>query len=227
MKHSKRYNSITRPEGLHNAPEAITTIKKNSNCNFDETVDIHFDLNILKKHTIRDTVVFPHSFGKAPVVLVFAKGEKAEAARAAGAEHVGDDDLVQKISDGWLDFDVAVATPDMMKVIARIAKILGTKGLMPSPKAKTVTNDVAAAVQEIKSGRKEYRANEHGVINFAVGKVSMEDNKLIENFKILYNNILKKRPTDLKGDYIKSLYVSSTMGKSIKLDRKALFKLNK
>ena len=167
--------------------------------------------------------MYPHAFGVSPRVLVFAKGEKAEAAKAAGADHVGSDEVIEKIAGGWLEFDVAISTPDMMRNIAKIAKTLGTKGLMPNPKAKTVTDDVKGAVAAIKAGRREFRANNEGVINFPVGKASMDHLQIKENIKEFYDILLKKKPNDLKGDYIKSISLSSTMGKGIRLDRKNLF----
>lgn len=220
---SKRYKALKRVEVPQDVERAIELVRENATAKFDETVEICFNLNILKKHNIRDTVVYPHSFGASPRVLVFAKGEKAEAAKEAGAEHVGSDDIIEKIADGWFEFDVAIATPDMMKNIAKIARILGTRGLMPNPKAKTVTDDVKTAVGAIKAGRKEFRANNDGVINFPVGKVSMDESELKENIREFYQTLLKKKPNDLKGDYIKSVSLSSTMGKGIRLDRKNLF----
>ena len=223
MSKSKRYKALEAQGETNALNDAISFVKKNASAKFDETVEICFNLNLLKKHNIRDTVVFPHKFGVMPKVLVFTKGDKAEAAKEAGADYVGEDDLIEKIQGGWLDFDVAIATPDMMRSIAKIARILGTKGLMPNPKAKTVTDDVAGAVGQIKAGRREFRANNEGVINFAVGKASMEESALEENIKQFYDVLQKKKPTDLKGDYIKTIYLSSTMGKSVKLNRKTAF----
>lgn len=223
MFRSKRYKSL---EGERNVDagleEALEKVKGGAGAKFDETVDMSFNLNLLKKHTIRDTIVYPNGFGAQAKVLVFAKGEKAEAAKEAGADYVGAEDMVEKILGGWLDFDATVATPDMMRVIAKAARILGTKGLMPNPKAKTVTDDPAAAVKEIKGGRREFRANKEGIINFPVGKASMEVSQLSENVQSLYSAVMKKKPNDLKGDYIKSVFVSSTMGRSFRLNRKSL-----
>jgi large subunit ribosomal protein L1 len=224
MKHSKRFNAIEKNKEQVTVSEAAAIIKSGATCKFDETIDVSFDLNILKKHNIRDTVTFKNNFGKEKKVLVFAKGKKAEDAKGAGADFVGDDDLIQKISDGWLDFDATIATPDMMKSIAKIARVLGTRGLMPNPKAKTVTEDVAAAINEVKAGRREYRADGNGVINIAIGKASMDHQQVTENFQTLYHAINKKKPSDLKGDYIKSIYMTSTMGKAVKLNKKNLFK---
>lgn len=220
---SKRYTELKQLNDPQNIDQAIDIVKENATAKFDETIEVCFNLNILKKHNIRDTVIYPHSFGVSPRVLVFAKGEKAEEAKATGAEYVGSDDFIEKITGGWLEFDVAIATPDMMKNIAKVAKILGTKGLMPNPKTKTVTNDVKIAVEAIKAGRREFRANNEGVINFPVGKASMDKLSLRENIEEFYQTLIKKKPNDLKGDYIKSISLSSTMGKGVRLDRKNLF----
>ena len=222
-KRSKRYRLLNKEENILSIVDAVDFLKKEENsCKFDETVEVCFNLNLLKKHTIRDTISFIHSFGKTNKVLVFAKGSKAEEAKQAGADYVGADDLIEKINGGWLDCDVTVATPDMMKSVARIARVLGTKGLMPNPKAKTVTENVSQAVKELKAGRREFRANDDGVINFAVGKKSMETNQILGNINDFYSILLKKKPSDLKGDYIDSVYLTTTMGKSLQIDRKTM-----
>jgi large subunit ribosomal protein L1 len=220
-KHSKRFKALVAPAGTFTIEEAIVPVKKAANSKFDESIDVSICLKLEKKHTIRDTVTFPNSFGKSKKVLVFAKGKKAEDAKAAGADYVGDDDLIEKISGNWTDFDVAIATPDMMKSIAKVARVLGTKGLMPNPKAKTVTEDVLSAVKEIKAGRREFRADAAGIINFSIGKASMGEQALVDNFKALFDVVLKKKPSDLKGDYIRSIHVTSTMGRGVELNRKA------
>ena len=219
---SRRYEAIKQIKEQQNVEEAIEAVKKNATAKFDETIEISFNLNILKKHNIRGTVIYPHAFGALPKVLVFAKGEKANEATDVGADYVGADDLIEKIAGGWLDFEVAIATPEMMRSIAKIAKTLGTKGLMPNPKAKTVTEDIKEAVSAVKAGRREFRANNDGVVNFPVGKSSMEKTQLKENILEFYNTLIKKKPNDLKGDYIKSITLSSTMGKGICLDQKKL-----
>lgn len=224
MKRSKRYNSLEQIPADQDTASVVESVKKNCTCQFDETIDVAFNLNIEKKHTIRDIVVFPNPFGKEKRVLVFAKGDKAQEAKSAGADYVGDDDLVEKIAGGWLEFDVAVATPDMMKSISKVARTLGTKGLMPNPKTQTVTTDVGEAVKQIKAGRKEFRADSNGVINFGVGKSNMETEKIVENIKALGQAIKRKEPEDIKGEYFKSAYLTSTMGKSVKLDVKSLVK---
>ena len=222
-KRSKRYKSIEIVEGEKSIKDALSLIKNtDTKVKFDESVEISFNLNLEKKHTVRDTVVFPNSFGKSKTVLVFARGKKAEEAKSAGADFVGAEDLIEKIQGGWLGFEVAIATIDMMKVVAKVARILGGKGLMPNPKAKTVTDDVTAAVKAVKAGRREFRANGEGVVNFAVGKKSMNEEMLASNIKEFCGAITKKKPIDLKGDYISSVYLSTTMGRSIAVDRKQL-----
>ncbi len=221
---SKRFKSIEDSVAEHALDKAVEVLKTQNSVKFDESVDMSFNLNLLKKHVVRDTITFPHGFSKSKKVIVFAKGDKADEAKAAGADEVGGLELIEKISGGWLDFEVAIAAPDMMRDVAKIARILGTRGLMPSPKAKTVTSNIAEAVKAVKAGRKEYRANEHGILNFSVGKKSMDSKALIENALELFVNVLKKKPSDLKGDYIKSMHISSTMGKSVRLNRRSLAK---
>lgn len=223
-KKSKRYQGLEDFSGsLNNFKDAIVEVKKRATAKFDESIDISIHLNLQKKHTIRDVISFPHSFEKPRKVLVFAKDQKAEEAKAAGADYVGGADLIEKIQSGWLDFEVAIATPDMMKDITKVARILGGKGLMPNPKSRTVVDDVVAAVKEVRAGRKDFRANAEGVLNFTVGKKSMDDEHILQNAKEFYELVLKKKPSDLKGDYIHSIFLSSTMGKSIKLDKKLAF----
>lgn len=219
---SKRYKEIKAHDPVDNIQSAVECLKASAGAKFDESIDVSFNLNVLKKHTIRDVVVFPNAFGESPKVAVFAKDKKAEEAKQAGADHVGDDDLIEKIQSGWLDFKVAIATPDMMKSIAKVAKILGTKGLMPNPKTQTVTNDVKSAVEATKAGRREVRMNKEGVINFIVGKASMSTKALVENMEVLCEVIRGKKPVDLKGDYVRTIYMSSTMGKSVRINNKQL-----
>jgi len=202
--------------------EAIKILKEISYANFDETVEIAINLNILQKHTIRDTVVLPHGTGKSVRVLVFAKGDKAKEAEEAGADYVGDIDLIEKIKSGWLEFDVAVATPDMMKDVGKLGPILGRRGLMPNPKTQTVTNDIKGIVKELKRGRVEFRADKTKIIHLGVGKLSMEDEKIAENCRVLYETVLHKRPPDIKGEFIKSVYLSSTMSPGLKIDHKMI-----
>ena len=185
---------------------------------FDETVELSVKLNLKKGQSVRDTVVLPNQFAAEKRILVFAKGEKATEATQAGAAYVGDTDLVQKIQGGWLDFDVVVATPDMMKDVGRLGPVLGRRGIMPNPKTGTVTMDVAGAIKELKQGRVEFRNDKTGVIHLAVGKVSMAPEAVAENVRLVMGEIKKKRPSDTKGDFVKSVAVSSTMGPGVKVD---------
>jgi large subunit ribosomal protein L1 len=202
--------------------EAIGILKENSFTAFDESLEMVVNLNILQKHTIRDTVALPHGTGKQVRVLVFAKADKAGEAEEAQADYVGDTELIEKIKDGWFDFDVAVATPDMMKDVGKIGQVLGPRGLMPNPKAGTVTNDIGKTVTELKKGKVEFRADKTRIVHLAVGKLSMEEESLAENCRALFNGIMQKRPSDLKGEYIKSAYLSSSMGPGIKIDHREM-----
>lgn len=198
--------------------QAVGLVKDLSFAKFDETVELSVKCNLKKSQSVRDTVVLPNQFTAEKKVLVFAKGDKAEEAKEAGATYVGDSDLVEKIRGGWLDFDVAVATPDMMKDVGRLGPILGRRGLMPNPKTQTVTMDIKGALAELQKGRVEFRSDKTGVVHLAVGKVSMEPSAMVENIKIVMSEIQKKKPGDIKGDFIKSVAVSSTMGPGVKVD---------
>jgi large subunit ribosomal protein L1 len=225
MKRSKKYReAVKKYEKQEQYPldKAVQLVKELAFTKFDETVEVALKLNIKEKHSIRDTLVLPHRFGKEKRILVFAKGDKAEEAKKSGAVHVGDADLIEKIKGGWLEFDVAIATPDMMKDVGKLGPILGRRGLMPNPKTQTVTVDVKGAIQELQRGRVEFRADKTGVVHLAVGKVSMDADKLQENVKILLENIERKRPTDIKGEYIKSIALSSTMGPGVKVSAKEI-----
>jgi len=221
MKRGKKYvqarGQFDRQQ-LFPLEEGVATVKKLAYAKFDETVELSINLNIKKSQSVRDTVVLPHQFTAEKKVLVFAKGDKAQEAEEAGATYVGDADLVEKIKGGWLDFDVAVATPDMMKDVGRLGPILGRRGLMPNPKTQTVTFDIKGALAELKKGRVEFRSDKTGVIHLAVGKVSMEPSKVAENINIIMNEVEKKRPSDVKGDFVKTVTVSSTMGPGVKID---------
>lgn len=206
----------------YNIREAIALIKKVSYAKFDETFEACFNLKLEKKHSIRSTILLPNTFGKTKKVLVFAKGQKAEEAISAGADYAGDEEYIEKIKNGWLDFDACIATPDMMKEIGKIAKILGPKGLMPNPKTGTVTDNIANAVKEIKQGKLEYKADKTGVVHVVFAKKSMTEEQIYENFSQLYQDLLKKRPSDLKGNYILSVYISTTMSPSVKIDISSL-----
>ncbi len=218
MKRGKKYREATaKIDRLHAYPveEAVTLVKDVSFAKFDETIELSMNLNLKKSQTVRDTVVLPHQFTGEKRVLVFAKGDKAEEARQAGAAYVGDDDLIEKIKGGWLDFDVAVATPDMMKDVGRLGPILGRRGLMPNPKTQTVTMDVAAALAELQKGRVEFRSDKTGVVHLAVGKVSMEPSQVAENIRLIIDEVEKRRPAETKGTFVKSVAVSSSMGPGV------------
>ncbi len=224
MKRGKRYLEALKKvdrEALYEVNDALVLLKDVAFAKFDETVELSIKLNIKRSQSVRDTVVLPNQFSEEKKVLVFAKGEKAEEAREAGAAYVGDADLVEKIRGGWLDFDVAVATPDMMKDVGRLGPILGRRGLMPNPKTRTVTFDIKAALAELKKGRVEFRADKTGVIHLAIGKVSMDAGLVAENVNLVIKEILRKKPSDVKGDFVKSVALSSTMGPGVKLDAKA------
>ena len=205
----------------YEANEAVALAKEIDFAKFDATVEVSYNLNIdVKKadQQIRGAMVLPHGTGKTSRVVVIARGEKAREAEAAGADFVGEADLIQKISDGWLEFDVMVATPDMMGQVGRLGRVLGPKGLMPNPKTGTVTMDVTKAVNDIKAGQVTYRADKAGIVNVPIGKVSFEDNKLVENLKALHEQILRVKPAAAKGTYINNLTLSTTFGPGIKLD---------
>lgn len=206
----------------YDAVEALDLAIKAAKAKFDETVEVHVKLGVDSRHAdqqVRGAIVLPHGTGKAVKVLVFAKGAKAEEAEAAGADFVGEMELVSKIQgENWFDFDVVVATPDMMGVVGRLGKVLGPKGLMPSPKAGTVTMDVAKAVAEIKAGKIEYRLDKTNIIHCPIGKVSFGKEKLYDNFQALLGAIVKAKPSAAKGQYLRSVVVSSTMGPGIKLN---------
>lgn len=223
MKGSKKYRDALKQidsGALHTLERAVEVVKETAFAKFDETVEIALRLNVKAKHSIRDTLVLPHSFRAEKRVLVFAKGEKAQEAREAGAKFVGDMDLVQKIQEGWLDFDVAVATPDMMKDVGKLGPILGRRGLMPNPKTKTVTFDLKQALAELKKGRVEFRGDKTGVVHMPIGKVSMDKDKILENARVLIQEVERKRPPDVKGEYIKSIALASTMGPGVMVNPK-------
>ena len=202
--------------------DALGLVVKTATAKFDETVEIHVKLGVDSRHAdqqVRGAIVLPNGTGKTARVLVFAKGDKADAAREAGADYVGDMDMVEKIQkENWFDFDVVVASPDMMGVVGRLGKILGPKGLMPSPKAGTVTPDVAKAVKEVKAGKVEYRLDKTNIIHCPIGKVSFGADKLFENYSALIGAIIKAKPAAAKGQYIKSCVAASTMGPGVKMN---------
>jgi len=201
--------------------EAMPLIKKMATAKFDETVEVAMRLGVDPKHAdqmVRGTIVLPHGLGKSKKVCVIASGEKVKEAEQAGAEHVGGDDLVAKIQEGWLDFDALIATPDMMKSVGKLGKVLGPKGLMPNPKTGTVTFDLSKAVQEIKAGKVEFRVDKTAIIHTPVGKASFSAEKLIENARTLIHSVVKAKPAAAKGKYVRSISVSSTMGPGVSLD---------
>jgi large subunit ribosomal protein L1 len=201
--------------------EAIKLALEVKYAKFDETVDVSFNLGVDPKHAdqmLRGAVVLPHGTGKKVRVLVFAKGEKASEAEKAGADYVGAEDIVEKISGGWLDFDAVIATPDMMKVISKLGKVLGTRGMMPNPKVGTVTMDIEKAVKEHKSGRVEYRTEKNGIVHAIIGKASFGEQKLMENFKYVVAEINRIKPATAKGVYVQGITVSTSMGPGIKVD---------
>lgn len=224
MKRGKKYveaAKLIEREKQYEAAEAISIIKKIATAKFDETVEAHIRLGVDGRHAdqqVRGAVVLPHGTGKKVRVLVFAKGDKVAEAEAAGADHVGGEELIPKIqNDGWLDFDVVVATPDMMGVVGRLGKVLGPKGLMPNPKAGTVTMDVTKAINDIKAGKIEYRLDKANIIHCPIGKASFTEEKLTENFDALMDAIQKAKPGTLKGQYLKSVTVATTMGPGVRV----------
>ena len=225
MKHGKKYQDAAKAidrAALYEAPEAIALAKKVATAKFDETIEVHIRTGCDGRHAdqqIRGAVVLPNGTGKTVKVLVFAKGEKLNEAEAAGADFVGGDELIPKIqNDGWLDFDVVVATPDMMGVVGRLGKVLGPKGLMPNPKAGTVTMDVTKAIYDIKAGKNEYRLDKANIIHCPIGKASFTEEQLQQNFDALMDAIVKAKPSTLKGQYLKSISLAPTMGPGVKVN---------
>ena len=220
-KYTQAVEKIDRTK-LYDAPEALGLVAEIATAKFDETVEAHIKLGVDGRHAdqqVRGAIVLPHGTGKTKKVLVFAKGEKAAEAQAAGADFVGAEDLVQKIqSENWFDFDIVVATPDMMGVVGRLGRVLGPKGLMPNPKSGTVTFDVTKAIEEIKAGKVEYRLDKNNIVHVPVGKVSFGGEKLAENFATLMSAIVKAKPASAKGTYLRSITVASTMGPGVKIN---------
>ena len=225
MKRGKKYQDAVKAfdkKEQYDVADAISIVKKNATAKFDETIELHLRTGCDGRHAeqqIRGAVVLPHGTGKTVKVLVFAKGTKVDEAQAAGADFVGGEELIPKIqNEGWLDFDVVVATPDMMGVVGRLGRVLGPKGLMPNPKAGTVTMDVTKAVNDIKAGKIEYRLDKANIIHVPVGKVSFTEEQLNENFQTLINAIVKAKPAAAKGQYLKSVVIASTMGPGVKIN---------
>ncbi len=225
MKRSKKYQELMKQVDkmkLYESAEALALAKKTAAAKFDETIEVHIKTGCDGRHAdqqIRGAVVLPHGTGKTVKVLVFAKGAKLDEAQAAGADYVGGEELIPKIqNDGWLDFDVVVATPDMMGVVGRLGRVLGPKGLMPNPKAGTVTMDVTKAINDIKAGKIEYRLDKANIIHVPIGKASFTEEQLADNFQSLMDAIIKARPSAVKGQFIRSCAVASTMGPGIKIN---------
>ena len=225
MKHGKKYNEVAKlvdRSKLYDKEEAIALVKQTATAKFDETIEAHIRTGCDGRHAdqqIRGAVVLPHGTGKKVRILVFCRENKMEEAKAAGADYVGGEELIPRIqNEGWLDFDVVVATPDMMGVVGRLGRVLGPKGLMPNPKAGTVTMDLTKAVNEIKAGKIEYRLDKTNIIHVPVGKASFSEEQLTENFSALMEAIIKARPAAVKGQFLKSVTLTSTMGPGVKLN---------
>ncbi|MDA8226959.1 MAG: 50S ribosomal protein L1 [Desulfitobacterium hafniense] len=220
----KKYQEAVKAfdrNALYEPAEALSIVKKGASAKFDETVEIAFKLGVDTRHAdqqIRGAVVLPNGTGKTQTVLVFAKGDKAKEAEQAGADFVGAEDMIAKIEQGWFGFDVVVATPDMMGMVGKLGRTLGPKGLMPNPKTGTVTFDVTRAIKEIKAGKIEYRADKAGIIHAPIGKVSFDESKLLENYRVLAETLVKAKPAAAKGQYIRSVTVSSTMGPGVRIN---------
>ncbi len=223
MKHGKKYAEVAKlidKTNLYEPAEAIALVKKTATAKFDETVELNIRTGCDSRHAdqqIRGSVVLPAGTGKTVRVLVFARGAKADEATAAGADYVGAEELLPKIQGGWFDFDVVVATPDMMAVVGRLGKVLGPKGLMPNPKAGTLTMDVTKAINDIKAGQVEYRLDKANIIHITLGKVSFTEEQLMQNYEALMGAIVKAKPSTVKGQYLKSISVATTMGPGVKI----------
>ncbi len=225
MQHGKKYNNTLKKidqKKIYSIEEAVGLVKDNASAKFNESCDIAIRLGVDPKkadQAIRGTVALPHGIGKSVRVLVVAKSPKDADAKAAGADHAGFEEYIEKIKAGWADVDVIIATPDVMVELGKLGKILGPRGLMPNPKSGTVTMDVATAVKEVKAGKIEFRVDKAGVIHSTIGKVNFDKEKLVDNLKTFLNMIIKLKPATAKGQYVKSIFVSSTMGPSVQIDR--------
>ena len=233
MKKSKAYQEALKKfdrQHLYDPAEALQLVKEMSGTRFDETVEVHIKLGVDPRHAdqqVRGTVSLPHGTGKTRKVLVFAKGDKQKEADSAGADYVGAEELAEKIQAGWFDFDVAVATPDMMSVVGKLGKILGPRGLMPNPKAGTVTFDIERTINELKAGRIEYRVDKTAIIHVPIGRVSFEIDKLMDNLNSFAGALIKARPAAAKGQYMRSVTICSTMGPGVKINPQVLMAANK
>jgi len=226
-KAGKKYQASAKlvDKPAYTLQDAMPLVKKTAYAKFDETVELAMRLGVDPKHAdqmVRGTVVLPHGLGKSKRVVVIASGDKVREAREAGADEVGGDDIVQRIQGGWMEFDAVIATPDMMKSVGKLGKVLGPRGLMPNPKTGSVTQDVARAVKEVKAGKVEFRVDKTGIIHCPVGKVSFEPQRLAENAQALISSVLKAKPTTAKGRYVRSIVVSSTMGPGVPIDLDAV-----
>jgi large subunit ribosomal protein L1 len=220
MKHGKKYREAVKKIDAtrsYEIDEACSLVKEVKTAKFDETVEVHVRLNLKKSQSVRDTVVLPHQFRGEKKVLVFCKPDKEKEAMEAGAAFAGSDELIEKIKGGWMEFDIAVATPDMMKDVGKLGMVLGRRGLMPNPKTGTVTFDIKAAIAELKKGRTEFRTDKTGIIHIAVGKVSMEPSMIADNLKTLLGEINRKKPSDAKGEFVQSVYLAGTMSPSVRV----------
>jgi large subunit ribosomal protein L1 len=227
-KRRREIEAVYEKDRLYEPKEAIEVVKKVASSGFDETVEVHIRLGVNPKHAdqqVRSSVMLPEGTGKRVRVLVFAKGEKQKEAEEAGADVVGAEELVERIKKGFLDFDVAISTPDMMRFVGQIGKILGPRGLMPNPKSGTVTFNIASAVAETKAGRVEYRCDQYGIVHIPLGKISFDAERLYNNFSAFLDSVMKAKPAAAKGQYIKSVTLSSTMGPGIKVDPKSVRRL--
>ena len=223
MKHGKNYRAAAAKYDLtkkYDVPTAVKMVQDMKFAKFDETVEAHINLKLGKNATVRDTLVFPNQFKGEKKVLVFCKEDRVQEALSAGAAFAGSTEYIDKVKGGWLEFDIAVATPDMMKDVGRLGMVLGRKGLMPNPKTGTVTNDIAAAIGELKKGRTEYRADKTGIVHIAVGKVSMDAEKIAQNVDALIAEIERKKPSDASTDYIRTISISSSMGPGVWINHK-------
>jgi large subunit ribosomal protein L1 len=224
-KHGKKYNKAiekVNSEKEYTLKEAVTLIKEMASTKFDSTIEGHLNIKYKSLQNVRGIVQLPHGTGRISRVLVFAKGEKAEEAKKAGADFVGDNDMIEKVQKGWVDYEFVVATPDLMKDVGKLGPVLGKKGLMPKPKAGTVTNDVAEIIKQLKSGRVEFKADKTGVVHMALGKLSFDTDKLVENINTAFQVVMREKPTDAKGEYVISMYLAGTMTPGLKINVKEL-----